>query len=320
MSLYPVFMIRLFYGEDSFGISKEIDKIISSVGDTELTIFENGEPKEIFLNFLTQSFFTKKRLFIIKNTNNLLKEENNLIDTLEKIPSDTDIIFCLPSPKKEKQSKKQPLPILKTKFYKFLKENGEVKGFDVPTPVNIISFIKKRVQEEEAEIAPLAAERLASFTSGDLWQLDEEIKKLSLYKMGGKELEPIQTSDVDELVKANFEANIFNLLDAIADKNQRKAVQLLNEFLESGENEIYILSMITRGFRNIAMAKFEKGVTESTLAKKAGLHPFVAKKAIAQSRNFTETEIAEIYARLVWADFKLKSGAESRQILLRLIV
>lgn len=312
-------MIRLFYGEDSFGISKEIKQITSNMGDAELTVFENGEPKEIFLNFLTQSFFTKKRLFIIKNTNDLLKEESDLIDALKKIPSDTDIIFCLPSPKKEKQTKRQLPSIIKTKFYKFIKENGETKEFSAPTPIDIINFVKKRVQEEGAEIAPLAAERLASFTSGDLWQLDEEIKKLSLYKQGGKELEPIQTSDVDELVKANFEANIFNLLDAIADKNQRKAVLLLNDFLDSGENEIYILSMIVRGFRNIAMAKFENNISEFEFAKKAGVHPFVAKKSIAQARNFSEIEIAEIYERLVWADFKLKSGSEPKQILLRLI-
>lgn len=89
----------------------------------------------------------------------------------------------------------------------------------------------------------------------------------------------------------------------------------MNSFLESGENEIYILTMIARQFRNIAMAKLEPGINQATLAKKAGIHPFVAKKSIAQAQNFENEEILEIYNRIQGSDLKLKSGFQGNHVL-----
>jgi DNA polymerase-3 subunit delta len=109
-------------------------------------------------------------------------------------------------------------------------------------------------------------------------------------------------------------------MDAFAAKNSRRAAELVNSFLDSGENEIYILTMIEKQFRNIAMAKFETNITESGLAQKAGIHPFVAKKSIQAARNFEKTEIIEMYQKLADADLKLKSGFDPKQILQRLIV
>jgi DNA polymerase-3 subunit delta len=143
---------------------------------------------------------------------------------------------------------------------------------------------------------------------------------LVLYKKGENEVETIDTTDVDLLVRANFEAKIFSLMDAVASKNIRRAAELLNSFLESGENEIYILTMIEKQFQNIAMAKFESNITESSFAKKADIHPYVAKKSLQQAKNFEKIEIITMYQRLMDADLKLKSGFEPKQVLLRVIM
>jgi DNA polymerase III delta subunit len=78
--------------------------------------------------------------------------------------------------------------------------------------------------------------------------------------------------------------------------------------------------MIEKQFRNIATAKFENNITEGDLAKKAGLHPFVAKKSLQQARNFEKIEIVNMYQRLMDADLKLKSGFEPKQVLLRILI
>lgn len=300
-------MIYLIWGQDSYRLEKEIQDIITD--DAELTIFEKGDIGELFSNLLTQSFFEKKRTFLIKELAlGSEADEKKLRYSLENLPKDTTVIFVY-----------SRLPA-RSKIQNIVKKYGTVKKFEPAENINLISFIKEKVAEEGGEIAPLAAERLASYVGSDLWQLSEEIRKLVLYRKNEMETEPIETSDVDLLVKANFEANIFALLDAIAAKNQRRASELLNSFLESGENEIYILTMIERQFKNIAMAKFERNITESSLAKKAGLHPFVAKKAVSQAKNFEEPEIIEIFRKIMDADLKLKSGYEPRQVLLRMLV
>lgn len=302
-------MIKLYFGQNSFGIKKAFEEELAKAKDAEVSIFEEGNFDELLLNLTSQSFFSGKRVFVIKNVlKNHSAKEQTLINTLSKIPDGTSVIFT-----EEGDPKKSAL-------YKFIKQNGEIQEFQNLKNFDLTKYIRKRVSEEGGDIAPLAAERLATYVGSDLWQLDEEIKKLVLYKKNGPDVEPIQTADVDEVVKANFEANIFALLDAIAGGNRMKATDLLNNFLESGENEIYILTMITKQFKNIAMAKFEDGITEKSLSEKAGIHPFVAKKSLWQAKNFEQADIVGIYQKLVDADLKLKSGFEPKQVLLRLIV
>jgi DNA polymerase III delta subunit len=301
-------MIKLFYGKDSYGLGKEL--LAETVEGAEVYVFEEGSPAELASNLITQSFFNPIRLFIVKNLFARLdsKEETSLLRSLTNLPPETKIIFT---------EEKQPT---KSKIYDFIKKSGAIKIFDEAKSVNLVSFIKKEVLDAGGEIAPLAAERLASYVGPDFWQLTNEINKLVLYKMGENEIQTIETADVDLLVRANFEAKIFSLMDAVAAKNTRRSSELLNSFLESGENEIYILTMIEKQFRNIAIAKFENGITESGLAKKAGLHPFVAKKSLEQARNFEKVEIIEMYQKLMDADLKLKSGYEPKQVLLRVLI
>jgi DNA polymerase III delta subunit len=122
------------------------------------------------------------------------------------------------------------------------------------------------------------------------------------------------------LVRSNFEANIFDLLDSIASKNSRKSIRLLNKFLDSGENEMYIFAMILKQFRNIAIAKFEPNLTKERLAQKAQIHPYVAQKSLAQAKSFDKQEIISIYRKFIKADFELKSENNPRQTLLGLII
>ncbi len=304
-------MIKIFYGDDSFSISKELERLYlaNQKDNGEIINIDKSIETSISSMILSVSFFNNKRLFIIKDYLYEIPDSDikSIIDNFSEISNITDIIFI------EKTISK------KSKLIDFIKKNGEIKPFELKGYSDPKSFIKKRFLDEGVDIAPLAVERLASFVGNDFWQLSEEINKLILYKKG-EEIDPcIDSTDVDLLVKSNFEANIFELLDNISAKNIKKSTELINSFLESGENAIYILTMIEKQFRNIAMAKFENGISDFNLAKKAGIHPYVAKKSISQARSYSKEDILNIYKKLIWADLKLKSGFEPNQILLRII-
>jgi len=300
-------MIKLYYGEDTFSIQREIRKISS---DPKLEIIRVRNDINVFINqLLSNSFFNEKRLFICENILEGLSEVDSkkLIRALKEKQEKTTVLFI---------ENKAP----KSEIKNFIQKNGQIINHAKAQEKDVINFINERVAEESGKISPLAAERLASFVGPDFWQLNEEIKKLTLYKKSDEPEIDIQTADVDQLVKSNFEANIFELMDAISTKNQRKSIKLLNQFLESGENEMYIFSMIAKQFRNIALAKFEGISSEKILAEKAGLHPFVAKKSILQAKNFDKKEIISIYQKLIEADLSLKSGFDPRYILQNMLI
>ncbi|MDD3481224.1 MAG: DNA polymerase III subunit delta [Patescibacteria group bacterium] len=300
-------MIHLFYGENSFEIEEATKKLRESTSDAEVFNITGEDIDTVANMLLSESFFSPKRIFIFRSYLSEVTGDNlgKLTHALAKISKDTLVIFIEDAEPK--------------KFLKSFKAKINVKNFPAQKGKSLITFIKQRALDNEVEISPLAAERLATFVGPNYWQLAEEVKKLALYKKDDQLDSTIDTADVDLLVKANFEANIFELMDAIAEKNSSRAVGLLNSFLESGENEIYILTMIARQFRNIAMAKFDEA-GEVELAKKAGLHPYVAKKSYYQARNFEEEEIIASYRKITKADLSLKSGQNPKAVLLGLVI
>lgn len=302
-------MIYVFYGDDGFNLSKRVEAITEkfSSDGAEVAYFDADNITELPPTLMASSFFAKKRLFIVSEAFNAAESSiaEPLMTALDKLDSETSLIFIEQKPPK------------KSKLVDFIKKNSEIKNFEIPKNVDVVSYIKEKANEYNSDIAPLAAERLATLVGPDMWQLEEEIKKLVLYTRGKEE--QIQTSDVELLVKSDFESTVFVLLDAISSKNSNRAAELINSFIDSGENAIYILTMIEWQFRNIAMAKFEEGISEFALSKKAKLNPYVARKAVSQARNFTQAEILAMYKRMMWADLKLKSGSEPKQVLLRLV-
>jgi len=303
-------MIYLFWGPEEFSIQVALQKVLKESPETSPIILQEPDISTLSNELLTDSFFEDKKTvvayyFLEKTIKD--KNEVTLRKILDKISPDTTVIFI------EKNEPKGPLK-------KYLAEKAAVKSFGKLPGRDLVDYIKNRAQELGANISPLAAERFATYVGTDYWQIEEELKKLSLYVKDNELDQTIDVADIDELVHSSFEANIFELMDAISQRNTNRAIALLDSFLEAGENEIYILTMIARQFRNIAMAKAEKNITDTILAKKAGVHPFVAKKSIQQARNFTLEEISEIYARIAKADLGLKSNQNPKQALQSIIL
>ena len=100
------------------------------------------------------------------------------------------------------------------------------------------------------------------------------------------------------------------MIDYLGQKKVKLALKELDTLKQSGEHEIYILSMIVYQFRNLIQAKdvLSQGGNKNDLSKRAKLHPFVATKSISQAKNFSFEELKGIYGKLMELDYRLKSG------------
>ena len=147
----------------------------------------------------------------------------------------------------------------------------------------------------------------------DLWQLHNEIDKLVNFKKA--QLLPeseavINEEDVESLSRGNVDANIFALTDAIGNKNKALAIKLLEQEIEAGVAEQYLLTMVVRQFKILLQVKeaIETGMSPRKMTSQLHLHPYVVQKCSTQVRSFSMPLLKNIFSSLLEIDKAIKSG------------
>jgi DNA polymerase III delta subunit len=95
------------------------------------------------------------------------------------------------------------------------------------------------------------------------------------------------------LVKKEF--NSFALTDAFASRNKKNTWILFRQAIEQGTSIESIIGTLFWQIKTLLLVKTAKKPDASAL----GLNPFVLKKTLTASARFTETEIRNIFSRLV---------------------
>jgi len=289
-------MIIFLYGQDTYRSKRKLREIVSSYKEKhpkglDLMIYDlagQGLGFQGFWNeFRQSSMFREKKLFILKNVfsneefkSDILKNKKILLDQEEII------IFFEENKVLESDS-----------LTKFLKKNGKFQKFELLKPL----LLKKWVQDEfarkgkETELA--AIEKLADFVGNDLWQMENEINKLSSFREKGK----ITVEDITLLVRPKIETEIFQTIDALSQGNKKRAMALIEKHLEKGNSPFYLLSMISYQYRTLILAKIGAG-------RQFGVKPYPLRKAIALTRNISLEKLKKIHQDIFRTDLKIKTG------------
>jgi len=186
------------------------------------------------------------------------------------------------------------------------------------------AVLKRWVAEEfgknNVKINSDALDLLVGFIKGDLWEMANEIDKLSNYKRGDGG--PVKKEDVELLVKPNIETDIFKTIDALASKDKKLALSLLHKHLDSGEFPLKLLAMIAYQFKNLLIIKELQDTKQpyASIVKKSGLHPFVAQKTYYLSGQFSMAGLKKIYQKIFQVDSDIKTGKIDAEIALDLLL
>lgn len=233
----------------------------------------------------------------------------------QPVPEDTIVVFWegdvsgkAYDRKKRKKEPRSTQPLLE-----FLTAQKHAEYFEHLPPAQLKRWALNRFREQGASASPDVTETLISLVGNDLWQLQNEVDKLAAYRQGMD----VGADDVKAFVAGQFDESIFSLTDAIAEKNQGSALGLLQSFLNRGEPPLYLLTMLVRQFRILlavsAVAKDEPN--HLTVARRLGLHPFVAQKALRQIRYFDRRQLVALFDQLVGIDRRLKTTREDPALL-----
>ena len=312
-------MIIFLYGSDGYRLKQNTDEVIeryrkkhqSGVNLIFFNVDASGSTGLTTSNFSiiesaikSYSFFDEKKLVVIKNIFQNKIYLDKLMDLIKEFgilkSSDTTLLLT------ENISEKDLALKNKDAFNLFSTSKSLVVNFEPLLGTRLQNWIKKEFELRDCSIETSVIRKLIDYTSNDSWALANEISKLANYSGGGA----VKEADINLLISPKISSNIFEFIDALAQKNKERSFELLYKELKSGRDTNYILTMIIYQFRNLLSVKdlSLRNMNINTIAKKAGLHPYVARKTYSCAQKFTEEDLKKIYCKLLELDIRSKTG------------
>src|SRR5581483_3803374 len=131
-------------------------------------------------------------------------------------------------------------------------KHGKALQNVVPKGAALENWITKRAKSLDVSITKDAAHLLTNFIGNNLRLLANELDKLATYVGAGG---TIQADDIRHLSAQVQEARIFDLTDALAQRNRKQALNILHDLLADGEPPLKLISTITSQVRSLLLVK-----------------------------------------------------------------
>lgn len=107
-------------------------------------------------------------------------------------------------------------------------------------------WVVRKAASQKISVSQKAASLLVEYCNRDMNSVYNELVKLMDYAEGA-----IDESDVKELVSPQIEYKVFELSEAIAEKNADKAVELVNLMLAENNSSVSLMGMLFNHFRRL---------------------------------------------------------------------
>lgn len=173
------------------------------------------------------------------------------------------------------------------------------------------------------KLARGAGEALVGLIGAQMGMLDQELDKLSVY-VGSRET--ITTEDVDQLVGRSRGANVFQIMEAVGEGQAVKALRILHESFEEGQDPLAVLGALGSQLRALAKSArlIGQGLPPEEAMDRAGVQkwPKAREGARKQLRHLGRTRLDQLFDWLLDTDLGMKGGSRlSPEMLLeRLII
>lgn len=292
--------IYLLYGTEDY-LKKQykdrLTKAMLSEGDTMNYAYYEGKSvdlKEVIDLSETMPFFAERRLIVFENTN-LFKNASDLGDYIKTLPDTTYYLFV------ENEVDKR------SKLYKAVKAKGRIVELNFQDEAILKRWIAGNVKKEGKQIAEQDIVYFLNKVGTDMGNITKELEKLFCYVL---DKERITREDIDAICVTQISNKIFDMINAVAEKNQKAALDYYYDLLALKEPPMRILFLLTRQYRILYQVRglMKKGYVRKEIASKAGLHPFAAGKYMDQAKRFHSKEIREILEESADIEQRVKTG------------
>ena len=306
--------IYLLYGEDTFLLEQQLNKIKKNFGETIKGInyiyIDENSVQELIADIETPAFGYPNKLIIARETgifkrevkgrsggaSKELKEKINtyLKENVDMINESVILVFV------ENQAEKNSI-------YNTIEKIGTVCNFEEQKPFQIIKRLKAICNAYMVNVDENTLQYLIESCGTNMQDLINEIRKLIEY---AGENGTIQKKDIDKLCIKKIESIIFDLTDNLGQKKVKEAMEVLYNLIASKEPIQKILITLYNHFKKLYFVKlaiyYNKDIAQSLQLKPNQM--FLVNKYKLQAKGFKTSELKKIIQELEELDYKYKIG------------
>ena len=293
--------VYLLYGEEGYLKKQYKDKLRNALISPDATINyayyvgQGVNVKEIIELAETLPFFSERRLIIMEDTGFFKNATPELADYIKEMPDSTAMVFV------ESEVDKRG------KLYKAVQSKGRIVELGRQDENTLLRWIAGSVKREGKQISESTIRHFLAKVGTDMENIQKELEKLFCYTLNK---DAIVIADVEEICTQQISNQIFDMVNAVADKKQRKALDYYYDLLALKEPPMRILFLLARQFKLLLEVKVldKQGFARKDIASKTGLHPFVVGKYQEQAKSFSQKELRAIMEESVDIEESVKSG------------
>lgn len=293
--------VYLLYGEEAYlrqQYKQMLLKALVPEGDTmNFTRYEGKgiEPKEVIDLSETMPFFAERRVILLEDTGFFKNKCEELAEYLKQLPEYLCMIFV------ETEVDKR------SKMYKAAKAAGRVTEFTVQNVQMLTKWILQMLSREGKKITQKNMELFLTKTGTDMGNIRMELEKLLAYTMGR---DVVTGEDIEAVCTSQTANKIFDMVRAVTEKNQKKALDLYNDLLTLREPPMRILFLLARQFNQLLVTKemSQKGYGQPEIASHLGVPPFAVRNNLQIVRNYRSSQLRQAVEDFTEAEELVKTG------------
>lgn len=291
----------LLFGEEAYLKHQYKEKLLNALNpDGDTMNFSRYEGKGVDVKQLidlceTMPFFAERRIILLEDTGFFKNKCEELADYMKNLPDYLVLVFS------ESEVDKR------SRMYKAVKSGGRVTEFAKQDEKTLMRWAAGILGKEGRKITQRDMELFLTKTGTDMGNIRMELEKLITYTEGQ---DIVSAEDIEAVCVTQTTNKIFDMVRAVTEKNQKRALELYYDLLTLKEPPMRILFLLAKQFRQLLLTKkmSGEGASQNEIATRLGVPSFVVRNISACARSYTVEELERAVEDFVDAEEAVKTG------------
>ena len=291
----------LFYGEEKYLLHQYKHMLLEALkADGDEMNFSRYEGNSIPVRDVidlceTMPFLAERRVILMEDTGFFKNKADEMADYMKSLPDYLHILFT------ESQVDKR------SRMYKAVKTAGQIVEFVKQDEKKLMEWAAGVLKSCGRRISRRNMELLLTKTGTDMGNLRMELEKLVSYTEGRDE---VLAGDIETICTTQTVNKIFEMVRSVAEKNQKRALELYDDLLTLKEPPMRILFLMARQYRQLLLVKEmeAEGVSPTEIITVLGVSPRTYREISSCARAYTQEELIATIQDFAASEEAVKTG------------